>query len=685
VATYTQDGRWMAISTPAGKDVLLLHTFSGSEAVSEPFTFHLGMFSTQTSIAFDSLVGKNVTVRLSLAGSKDRYLNGYLRRFAEGPRSGDLTEYFAELVPWTWFLTYQANCRVFQGKTVQAIVEEVFSQYQVKKCEFRLYGTYAEREYCVQYRETDFQFVSRLLEEEGIFYFFEHKDGEHTMVLTDSGMAYKPCPLREHIKFDTLTEGTQEVVKEWVAAEQICPGKYTLTDYNFQTPSTNLRSSLAGTSPYEIYDYPGGYGKLADGERLTKIRLEEMEAPRKTVQGAGNCMAMTAGFQFTLHDHFRADQNRAFLLTRVEHQAGDTSYRSDQGGFDYRNRFWCIPSDITFRPPRVTPEPEIRGSQTAVVVGKADEDVWIDKYGRVKVQFHWDRLGKKNESSSCWVRVAQDWAGKRWGALFLPRIGQEVLVSFLEGDPDQPIITGCVYNGEQMPPVDLEAVKTQSLIRTNTFKGGGFNEFRFDDAKGKEQIFFHAERNYDLRIKKDRFETVAGDGNYITGKDRLEEVKGDSHLTIAGDLNQKVSGTISVDSGADLETKIAMKYGLEAGQEVHIKSGMNLVIESGVSLTLKVGGNFVSLSPAGVFISGTMVMINSGGSAGSGSGASPQAPKAPKEADKSTPGQVSRVTASPDVAKPLAPQKPSSFGPAATVLRDSAVSGVPFCEVCNKK
>jgi type VI secretion system secreted protein VgrG len=401
-----------------------------------------------------------------------------------------------------------------------------------------------------------------------------------------------------------------------------------------------LQASITGKGSYEIYDYhPGEYRKVPEGDGLVRTRLQELESPTLVARGSSDCRAFTSGYRFDLTEHYRSDMNQAWVLTALRHTASQPGdFRSgtgfSQADFHYRNCFECIPHSTPFRPARITPHPVVQGSQTAVVVGPAGEEVFVDQYGRVKVQFHWDRKGKKDENSSCWIRVAQNWAGKQWGAIFTPRVGQEVVVDFLEGDPDQPIITGRVYNAEQVTPYKLPDEKTKSTIKSNSSKGGGgYNELRFEDAKGKEQVFIHAERNQDIRIKNDLYETVGAASHRKVGEDHLEEIGGDLHLAVKGDQNEKVDGTVSLNAGVGYQAKVGTNYALDAGTEVHVKAGMNLVIESGTMLTLKVGGNFININPAGVFVSGTMVMINSGGSAGSGSGASPQDPKPPTEAD----------------------------------------------------
>jgi type VI secretion system secreted protein VgrG len=309
-----------------------------------------------------------------------------------------------------------------------------------------------------------------------------------------------------------------------------------------------------------------------------------------------------------------------------------------------------------------------------MVVGPKGEEIYTDKYGRVKVQFHWDREGGRDEKSSCWIRVASTFAGGNYGAIFTPRIGQEVIVDFLEGDPDQPIITGRVYNADNMPPYDLPKEKTKSAIKTNSSIGGkGFNEIRFEDEKEKEQIFIHAERNQDIRVKNDLYEWIGNESHLIVKKDQLEMVEGDKHLTVKGDSNEKVDGTLSLKVGMDMQEKVGMKHALDAGMEIHLKAGMNVVIESGTTLTLKVGGSFINLNPGGVFIQGPMVMLNSGGAAGTGSGCSPAAPKEPQEADKAKPGKEAKL-----------PTSSGLTSPQAQALKEASKSGVPFCEKCEE-
>ncbi|MBX6316407.1 MAG: type VI secretion system tip protein VgrG, partial [Isosphaeraceae bacterium] len=428
-----------------------------------------------TPVPFDRLLGQKVMIRLDLPGQKVRYFSGICCRIGEGGRDATFTSYHMEVVPQVWFLTRRAQSRIFQHLAVPAILKKVFEGFDVV---YELRGMYYPRDFCVQYRETDFQFASRLMEEEGIYYFFRHSADGHQMVVADSPQSHPELPEPSRVEFERAEVGDQRMdrITAWEKVQELRPGKVTLWDHCFELPHKHLeaekviaesvpvgevnhRLKIGRNERLELYDYPGGYAQRFDGvdpaggdrssdlqrifednRRTAEIRMQEEALPGLLIAGGSRCRALAAGYKFTLEGHFNADG--PYLLTRVEHRAelaGD--YRSDMGGeFHYHNRFTCIPAAVPFRPRRVTPKPVVQGTQTAVVVGPPGEEIFTDKYGRVKVQFHWDREGRSNADSSCWVRVGSIWAGKQWGAIHIPRIGQEVIVAFEEGDPDRPII-----------------------------------------------------------------------------------------------------------------------------------------------------------------------------------------------------------------------------------------------------
>ncbi len=704
---YTQEQRLMSIKSPLGKDTLLLHSFSGHEGMSQLFHFSADFLSENHSISFKDIVGKQVTLQVQHHGDDQRHWNGFVSRFACVGGDNRFSYYRAEIVPWVWFLTRTADCQIFQQKTIPEIIKKVFQDHGFQDFQDRTQGSYPQREYVVQYRETAFNFVSRLMEEYGIFYFFEHDQNTHKLIFADKPQVHKNCPVQYKVRFNYTPGATvlhEDVVDNWGAEQELRPGKYALTDYNFQTPNTSLMANvqtvaeIGGNTKYEIYDYPGIHTKKSEGDTTTKVRMEEEEALHHLVTGSGNCRSFASGYKFHLDEHSRPDMNGDFLLTEVTHSAsvGDSYSGSGAGSQEtYTNHFTCIPFAVPYRPQRVTPKPIVQGPQTAVVVGPAGEEIYPDKYGRVKVQFFWDRLGKKDENSSCWVRVSQPWAGKNWGSINIPRIGQEVIVEFLEGDPDRPIITGRVYNDEQMPPYALPDNMTRTTFLSRSTKGGGsanFNELRFEDKKGSEQIFLNAEKDMDHRVenqsreyigndrslivhanqrelvdadkhghvKGTHFEKIDGDMSLQVGAKQMEKVGADKSIEVDGDQKEKIVGNVSLQVGQDQKEqvggnvslqvgqsrneKVGMTHAMEAGQTIHLKGGMTVIIEAGMQLSLKAAGGFVDIGPAGVTIQGTMVLINSGGAAGSGPGASPQspaspdAPKDPKDPDTADDG-----------------------------------------------
>ncbi len=447
------------VTSPLGEGQLLLVEMSGREEISQLFSYDLEMVSSLLSIEPGDVLGKELTVNVPLPNGKRRYINGFISRFEAGRlRSSAQREYRVEIVPWLWFLTLTSDSRIFQEKSVPDILGQLFSEYAFTDFDLRLSEDYPSREYVVQYRETDFNFVSRLMEEEGIFYYFEHEDGKHTLVLGDSPQAYVPMEGGQGVVFAGPLSPTagEAVVSQWVRNSEFVTGKVSLNDYNFEFPSQDLLVSevtavrVPGMDKYERYDYPGLYQNRTDGERSVKVRMEEEEVPHVSVTGASNERRFSPGAKFDLTGHPSASENGEYFVVAARHRLWTRARSSAGGAIEdtvYENTFSAIPADVRYRPPRVTPKPLVQGIQTAVVVGPAGEEIFTDKYGRVKVQFHWDREGRRDENSSTWVRVAQSWGG----SVFVPRIGDEVIVDFLEGDPDRPVVTGRLYNANDLP------------------------------------------------------------------------------------------------------------------------------------------------------------------------------------------------------------------------------------------
>jgi len=639
MGTYSQDKRPIKVKTALGADELLLSGFSGVEGVSQPYTFTLELLSKNAAVDPTSVLRTPATVTVVLPDGGERFIHGIVSRFIQLGQRDDLTFYRAEIVPWLWFLSLSSDCRIFQNLSVLEIVEAVFTDHNYSDFEIKCTKSYPKREYCVQYRETHLDFVSRLLEEEGIFYFFQHEDGKHTMILGDSPGAVQPCPGQPSARVALQAAGqSEDLVTEFEREHVVETGKITLRDFDPLQPALRLEGTVTGAEKEERYDYPGNFTVLDEGERYARLRLEAEEARQHVVRGAGGCRGMQAGHRFDLKEHYRKDVNQAYQLLEVRHQARAGDYRAwDTEPLDYQNTFVAIPHSVPYRPPLRTPRPGPVGYQTAVVVGKAGEEIWTDKHGRVKVQFHWDRKGKKDENSSCWVRVSNAWAGKSWGAIHIPRIGQEVVVEFLEGDPDRPLIVGRVYNADQVPPYALPDQGTQSGIKSRSSKGGSpdnFNEIRFEDKKGSEHVFAQAEKDLTVNVKNDEKRTVLHDRTTeVTNNDTRTVKEGDDTTTVEKG-NQTVTvkqgnQVISVDQG---DQSLTVKTGKQAvtlnqgNQEITLKMGNQttkldmgnvtikaamgkVTIEAMQGIELKVGQSSMKIEQQGITVGGMMLKL----------------------------------------------------------------------------
>jgi type VI secretion system secreted protein VgrG len=634
----------LEVIIPVAADFQLV-SLKGREAISECFWFDLEMTSDKFNIESSHLIGKPVTVLIPVGDDVYRFINGCVSEFTIMSTVNRRARYKARVVPKLWFLTQTTDCVIYQNKTVQQIIRDVLTRAGIKDFKFNLYGEQGPREYCVQYRETSYNFIMRLMEEEGIRFYFEHSDECHTLVLAET-LVCPWCPVKKDFEWqpEGHLQGDIGYVCDWNRRAGVSPLTVTLRDFDFHGEDTDFTDSrwtesglVVTTSEY--FEYPGGFSNYGDVERYTRLRTDEQACGRDVITGESTAPEFTSGHWFLFSGHFRGDQTGQYVLTSVEHDASqsDSYSTGDIEPAAYRNRFTCVPFENVFRPPRRTPKPLIAGPQTAFVTGPKGEEIYTDAMCRVKVQFHWDRIGKNDERSSCWVRVGQTLAGSGWGSMQIPRVGHEVIVEFLNGDPDRPLITGSVYHSATYPPYPSE--KTKTTLKTLSTPGGhGFNELRFDDAKDKEQVFIHAQRNFDLRVLNDQSTTVLGETHSTFVKDHLTKIAKDQHLTVGGDQNQKVNGTISIQAGSNWQQKVGSTFVAEAGEQMHLKAGENVVIESGFALTLKVGNNFISIQPEGIIIQGSVVLINSGGDAAPGPGAAPNNPKLPQEADSALSG-----------------------------------------------
>jgi type VI secretion system secreted protein VgrG len=651
----TQAERLMVLDTPLESDLLLISSFTASEGISSLFRYDVEMLAERSkaaSVKAKDLIGEKFTVHVSLSsdyeGSPRRHFNGIVSRFTQGHADRRFVHYRAEVVPWLWLMTLTHDCRIFQDLSTLDIVKKLFDELKSSYPDLVAYRdattkSYTKLDYCVQYRESGFDFISRLLEQDGIFYFFEHDKDKHTLVLADAPSVHKPCPNQASAEY--VAEGGwkdfENPVTSLEVKNELRPGKYTLRDFHMQMPSKTLevleptKIELDGNANLEVYDYPGEYARRfnkkerqgeveSEATKLVKLRMEEEETPCAEIYGSSLCRGFTPGFGFKLTGHFDRAINAKYVLVSVEHTAVQAPwYIGEETDKDtdepYHNTFTCIPDQVPFRPPRKTPKPLVPGTQTAIVVGPAGQEIYTDEFSRIKVQFHWDRKGKKDDKSSCWIRVGTNWAGKQWGLIIIPRIGHEVIVDFLEGDPDQPIIIGSVYNADAMPPYTLPDNDTQSGIKTRSSKDGtpaNFNEIRFEDKKGSEELFIHAERNLTTEVEVDETRSV--------GHDRSTTIKNDETIVIKDgnriETLEKGNETITLKTG---NRQVVLEKG---NDELTIKLGnhttsvptgtdkisaMNIELNGTAGITLKCGASQIKMDPATITIVAPMVKINS--------------------------------------------------------------------------
>ncbi len=637
-------------------EALRVVAFEGTEAISELFELRLELAVAGPEIAFDSVIGKGCS--LTITGQHGiREINGMVRSFERTGESGQYTYYVAIIVPLQWQLTQRKRSRIFQehncpDMTVPGIIKKVLTDAGIPSDAFRfaLQGKYVAREYVVQYCESEHDFVKRLMEDEGIFFFYEHKDGKHVMVFGDTVTAHVANPVGAEFPYrdpsgliseDPFTEQIHKVRMR----EELQIGNVALRDFNFQKPQQDMQaaSAAADQTSFIDYDYVGLYDEKGAGGHFSQVRLEQYQAGRLVHEMEGNVRGCTPGFRFTLKEHPNETLNdKEYTIVRVFHRGQETQATEEAAspeGAAYTAELLTMPGDIVFRPQRTTPRPVIHGTQTAFVVGPTGEEIYTDKYGRVKVQFHWDIEGVLDENSSCWIRVSQGWAGGQYGMMFLPRVGQEVVVDFLNGNPDHPLIVGRVFNNDLMPPYALPKEKTKSTIKTNTSKGKGSNEIRFEDASGKEQLLLHAQRQLDIHVRANRLDTTGGDYHVHTTGKKYEYCKDESHIEVKLDQLQKVGGSVFTEITSDYGLKVGSNMSQDVGGKLYIKSTGDMVLESTAGITLKCGGNLVKIDPSGVTILGTMVKINSGGAGASGQAVALTAPEEAGTAEKVEPGK----------------------------------------------
>ena len=622
----TQDNQYFKVSTPLGKDKLIFRHLQGNEKLSELFEYTVEAISEINNLAFDNIVGKPVGVTLEFTNSYKRYIHGIATAFtqAKSDKTPDaethLTVYHVTLRPWFWFLTLTKNCQIFQNMSTPEIIKAIFKELGFSDFKDSLKGTYTKREYCVQYDETAFSFVCRLMEDDGIFYFFEHSESKHTLVLADDLSVHQNVIGYNKVRFWEIYESSnpEDVIHKCFISQQTLPAKYAIDDYHFETPSTDLKTEVTGKSTskmriYEYQSYQGGIDTTSAADKVANTRIQSFEWQKKILFGESYCIGFGAGGKFTLEKHPRKDINAEYIIYSLSISASLT---------EYSNSFQAIPATVQFRPIVSTPKPRIAGLQTAVVTGPKGEEIYTDKYGRIKVQFHWDQKGKKDEQTTCFIRVNQSWAGKAWGRLFLPRIGQEVLVSFVNGDPDRPLVIGSVYNAEQTVPYALPANKTKSTLKTRSSLKGGtedFNEIFFEDKKGEELFYQHAQKDMTIMVEHDRQKTVGNDeinkikknrtttieeehetltvekGNrfvYVKTGNETHEVKGKRDLKVTGNETHKNDANFTHEVTGNYKLKVMGTLTIEVTGNVSIKGSQNIKTEAMLNMKNKAGINF---------------------------------------------------------------------------------------------
>lgn len=643
--------------------------FSGREAISQPFAFELELVSERPELDLESLLHQAAFLAFDQAGHG---IHGQIYRVAQGESGKRLTRYHVTMRPQLAYLAHRTNQRIFQHLTVEKIIGQVLQEHgiQANAYQFQLGSIYPEREYCVQYDESDLHFVQRLCEEEGIHYHFQHSKQGHVLVFGDDQTVF-PKLAPTAYQQDTGLVADKPVIKRFGVRVETRTSRVTRRDYDFEKPKLLLEADVksAFKPDLEDYDYPGHFVDRERGKHLSQRSLERHRHDFERAQGDGDQPLLVSGHFLALTEHPRASWNDLWLLTEIHHQGkqpqvleesvtdfggqhGQPPHPPREGWGEggpanadfqqgYRNRFTATPWAVLYRPPLHHPKPRILGSQSAVVTGPAGEEIHCDEYGRIKVQFFWDREGQADDKTSCWLRFSSSWAGDRYGGIAIPRVGMEVLITFLEGDPDQPLVTGCLYHAEHVVPYALPANKTRSLFKTlSSPGGGGYNELRIEDKKSAEQIYIHAERDWDENIEHDQKIRIGNERHDSVEANSYSEFKAEEHRTTHLDRKSEICASDHLTVGNNQHIKIGTGQFINAGQEIHLSSGQKVVLEAGSELTFKAAGSFIKLDASGITLVGPIIKFNSGGAPGSGSGAAPILPGKVKEADTDKAGNL---------------------------------------------
>ncbi|EKO5121653.1 type VI secretion system Vgr family protein [Vibrio fluvialis] len=635
-------------------ETLVVRGFDGQETLSSEringqpchgFRYELELASRLANLTPEMVVDKVAELTLYRDDMLVQRVNGIVRRFTQGDTGHHHTFYSLTLVPALERLSLRHNSRIFQLNTVPEILSILLQEMGINDYAFALTRDCAQREFCVQYRETDLDFLHRLAAEEGLVYSFIHEEGKHTLIFSDASESLPK--LGEPIPYNTLAGGMIEspYISALSVHTQSEVSQTALQDYSFKKSAYSFAQQAVGTEmdyqqpDYEHFDAPGRYKDDVSGKAFSQIRLDYLRRNAHTATGKSNQPLLRPGVKFDLQEHLDDTLNRDWLVVSVTSQGTQPQALEEAGGngaTTYANQFTLIPAHRTWR---ATPQakPQVDGPMIATVVGPQGEEIFCDEHGRVKLHFPWDRYSNGDEHSSCWVRVSQGWAGSQYGMIAIPRIGHEVIVSFLNGDPDQPIVTGRTYHATNTAPYALPDNKTKTVLRTETHQGQGYNELSFEDQAGSEQIYLHAQKDFDGLIENDHTSVIKHDKHLTVENDRFTQIKNNQHLTVGGESRESATGNRTLMVEGSLHVKTGSIWVNESGTEVHIKAGQKVVIEAGSEITVKAGGSFVKVDPAGVHLSGAGVNLNSGGSPGSGSGFSGQAATLPGNLDDAPP------------------------------------------------
>lgn len=604
-----------------------------------PFQLGLDLASPQADVDMGDVLDQPCELVVWFDGQVQRRVSGVVSAFEQGTTGFRRTRYRVEVRPALWRLSLRRNCRIFQHQTPEAIISTLLQDMGIADYVFALRHDHPVREYCVQYGESDFDFVTRLAAEEGMFVYHEFEQGKHRVVFADDATVLTDTPhiLPYNLRPQTLSHGA--AVQSFRYSESVRPSSVTLKEYDFTRPRYSMMHQRAPDSPldhqregYEHFDYPGRYQQDDSGKAFSDYRLSSLRADATSGCGKSNCAALAPGQRFTLQEHPSGPLNRDWQLVTLHHEGKQPQALEEEGGSEpttYHNEFTVIDAHLTWR--NVAPRPPlIAGPQSARVVGPQDEEIYCDEYGRIKVLFPWDRLGTSDEHASCWLRVSQQWAGGQYGAMAIPRVGHEVIVSFLEGDPDRPIVTGTAYHATNRPPYPLPEHKTRTVLRTQTHQGKGFNELRFEDQAGKEEIYLHGQKDLNVLIQNDAAWHIKHDEHRDIDNQRITRIKANDHLTVDGEKRDHIKGDYSLQVDTDMHQKMGHSLLVNAGQEIHLYAGDKMVIEAGSEITMKAGGSFIKVDPSGVKLVGPTIKMNSGGKPGTGTPSAPRLPELSK-------------------------------------------------------